>query len=152
MTVKVKHKRFDFLKTKLNFCWCNNLKRNNFAGKLKTKTSIQLNSRSKRKYLPNFSSSFVSSELKVITNQKNSERGQLTTDEESNYQINGSHEEINCSVHQHIIRTNIRSLVRSNQRKKIYFYLSEVLYNCRMRFIRSQLISGCNWWSYNKQA
>ena len=53
---------------------------------------------SKRKYLPNFSSSFVSSELKVITNQKNSERGQLTTDEDRNYQINGSHEDIS-SVH-----------------------------------------------------
>ena len=151
MTVKVKHKRFDFLKTKLNFCWCNNLKRNNFAGKLKTKTSIQLNSRSKRKYLPNFSSSFVSSELKVITNQKNSERGQLTTDEDRNYQINGSHEEILfCTSTHYQNKHTLISPIESE--KKNYFYLSEVLYNSRVRLIRSQLISGCNWWSYNKQA
>ena len=40
------------------------------------------------------------------------------TDRDRNGQINGSHEEIS-SVHQHIIRTNIRSSVRSNQRDKI---------------------------------
>ena len=49
---------------------------------------------------------------------RNSQRGQLTTDGDRNYQINGSQEEIS-SVHQHIIRTNIRSLVRSNHRDKI---------------------------------
>ena len=136
LTVKVKHKRFDFLKTKLNFCCCNNLKRNNFAGKLKTKTLIQLNSRSKRKYLPNFSSSFVSSELKVITNQKNSERGQLTTDEDRNYQINGSHEDILFCTSTHQNKHTLISPIESE--KKNYFYLSEVLYNCRMRLIRSQ--------------
>ena len=68
LTVKVKHRQLHLLKTKFNFYWSNNLKTNNFAGKLNTKTSIQLNSRSKRNYLSNFSSSFVSNELKVITN------------------------------------------------------------------------------------
>ena len=68
LTVKVKHRQLHLLKTKFNFYWTNNLKTNNFAGKLNTKTSIQLNSRSKRNYLSNFSSSFVSNELKVITN------------------------------------------------------------------------------------
>ena len=68
LTVKVKHRQLHLLKTKFNFYWSNNLKTNNFAGKLNTKTSIQLNSRSKRNYLSNFSSSFVSNELKVKTN------------------------------------------------------------------------------------
>ena len=68
LTVKIKHRQLHLLKTKFNFYWSNNLKTNNFAGKLNTKTSIQLNSRSKRNYLSNFSSSFVSNELKVITN------------------------------------------------------------------------------------
>ena len=67
-TVKIKHRQLQLLKTKFNFYWSNNLKTNNFAGKLNTKTSIQLNSRSKRNYLSNFSSSFVSNELKVKTN------------------------------------------------------------------------------------
>ena len=68
LTVKIKHRQLHLLKTKFNFYWSNNLKTNNFAGKLNTKTSIQLNSRSKRNYLSNFSSSFVSNELKVKTN------------------------------------------------------------------------------------
>ena len=68
LTVKVKHRQLHLLKTKFNFYWTNNLKTNNFAGKLNTKTSIQLNSRSKRNHLSNFSSSFVSNELKVKTN------------------------------------------------------------------------------------
>ena len=105
LTVKVKHRQLHLLKTKFNFYWSNNLKTNNFAGKLNTKTSIQLNSRSKRNYLSNFSSSFVSNELKVITKLRNSERGRLTKDGDRNGQINGSQEEIS-SVHQHIIRTN----------------------------------------------
>ena len=71
LTLKVKHRQLHLLKTKFNFYWSNNLKTNNFAGKLNTKTSIQLNSRSKRNYLSNFSSSFVSNELKVITNLEN---------------------------------------------------------------------------------
>ena len=68
LTVKVKQRQLHLLKTKFNFYWSNNLKTNNFAGKLNTKTSIQLNSRSKRNYLSNFSSSFASNELKVKTN------------------------------------------------------------------------------------
>ena len=68
LTVKVKHRQLHLLKTKFNFYWSNNLKTINFAGKLNTKTSIQLNSRAKRNYLSNFSSSFVSNELKVKTN------------------------------------------------------------------------------------
>ena len=68
LTVKIKHRERHLPKTKFNFYWSNNLKTNNFAGKLNTKTSIQLNSRSKRNYLSNFSSSFVSNELKVKTN------------------------------------------------------------------------------------
>ena len=71
LTVKIKHRQRHLPKTKFNFYWSNNLKTNNFAGKLNTKTSIQLNSRSKRNYLSNFSSSFVSNELKVITNLEN---------------------------------------------------------------------------------
>ena len=39
-------------------------------------------------------------------------------DRDRNFQINGSHEEI-FFVYEHIFRTNIRSLVRSNQRDKI---------------------------------
>ena len=48
----------------------------------------------------------------------NSERGQLTTERDRNGQINGSHEEIS-SMYELIFRTNISSLVRTNQRDKI---------------------------------
>ena len=64
-------------------------------------------------------------------------------DRDRNCQINGSHEEI-FSVYEHILRTNIRSLVRSNQKDKVCFYLLEVHYNGRMRLIRSQFATGCN--------
>ena len=122
------HKRFHSLKTKLNFNWCNNLK-TNVAGKLNTKNSIQLCSRSKRKYLANFSSSFESNdELQEFlwTTQSTwkwwqtykPERGQLTTERDRNGQINGSHEEIS-SMYELIFRTNISSLVRTNQRDKM---------------------------------
>ena len=48
----------------------------------------------------------------------NSERGQLTTERDRNGQINGSHEEIS-SMYELIFRTNISSLVRTNQRDKM---------------------------------
>ena len=47
----------------------------------------------------------------------------------------------------------IRPLVRSNHRNKtFFFYLFKVLHNGRMRLIQSQNITGCTWWSHNKQA
>ena len=49
---------------------------------------------------------------------RDSERGQLTTERDRNGQINGSHEEIS-SMYELIFRTNISSLVRTNQRDKI---------------------------------
>ena len=38
LTVKIKHRQLHLLKTKFNFYWSNNLKPNDFAGKLNTKT------------------------------------------------------------------------------------------------------------------
>ena len=56
--------------------------------------------------------------LKVMRKLRDSERGQLTTERDRNGQINGSRKEISF-VYELISRTNIRSLVRTNQRDKI---------------------------------
>ena len=60
----------------------------------------------------------VLNQLESDDKLKNSERGQLTTERDRNDQINGSHDEIS-SMYELIFKTNIRSLVRTNQRDKI---------------------------------
>ena len=108
LTVKVTHKRFHLLKTKSNFYWCYNLKTDNFAGSWIRKLQCK-SCKSFYKLL---------NQLESDDELRSSERGRLAKDGDRNCQINGSHEEIS-SVYEHILRTNIRSLVRSNQKDKI---------------------------------
>ena len=162
MTVKVTHKRFHLLKKKLNFYWCFNLKTNNFAGKLNTKTSIQLCSRSKRKYLSNFSSSFVSNEIWEFlwTTQSTWKWWEnLETQSEASWQQSETGTaKLMAATRKLLLYLNSFSeltYVHWSERireTKFCFYLLEVLSNGRIKLIRSQLITGCNWWTYNKRA
>ena len=162
MTVKVTHKRFHLLQKKLNFYWCFNLKTNNFAGKLNTKTSIQLCSRSKRKYLSNFSSSFVSNEIWEFlwTTQSTWKWWEnLETQSEASWQQSETGTaKLMAATRKLLLYLNSFSeltYVHWSERireTKFCFYLLEVLYNGRMNLIRSQLITGCNWWTYNRRA
>ena len=54
---------------------------------------------------------------------RDSERGQLTTDRDTNCQNKSSNEEIS-SVYEPVFRTNIRSLVRLNQRDESFTFIS----------------------------
>ena len=131
LTVKVTHKRFHLLKTKSNFYWCYNLKTDNFAGswirKLQSSCVHDQNANTSHIFLPALFQMSCKSFYKLLNQLesddelRSSERGRLTIDRDRKSQINDSHEEIS-SVYEHIFRTNIRSLFRSNQGDKILLW------------------------------
>ena len=62
-------------------------------------------------------------QLKIDDKPRDSERGQLTTDRDSDGQNKSSNEEIS-SVYKLVFRANIRALVRLNQRDKSFTFTS----------------------------
>ena len=106
---------------------------------------------SKRNYLSNFSSSFVSNELKVITNLENQREAGWRQIETGTTKLMAATRKFLLYINTLSEQTYAHQSDRIRE-TKFYFCLLEVLNNSRMRLIRSQLITGCNWWSYNKQA
>ena len=62
-------------------------------------------------------------QLEIEDKLRDSERGQLTTDRDRNGQNKSSNDE-SSSVYKPVFRTNIRSLVRSNQRDQSFTFTS----------------------------
>ena len=75
-------------------------------------------------FFPLRNNSETSSTNKKDSNDYKKQNQSEARDRDRNFQINGSHEEIS-SVCEHIFRTNIRSLVRSNQRQNFAFTSSK---------------------------
>ena len=86
-------------------------------------------------------------QLEIDDKLRDSERGQLMTDRDR------SSKQRNFFCIWARFQKKIRPLVRSNQRNKtFFFYLFKVLHNGRMRLNQFQNITGCKWWSHDKQA
>ena len=91
-------------------------------------------------------------QLEIDDKLRDSEGGQLMTDRDRNGQYKSSNEEKLLLYMNPFSERNTSISPIESEKQNFSFYLFKVLHNGRMRLNQFQNITGCKWWSHNKQA